>query len=490
MRILLVDDEEDSRVYLSSFLNKLGHQVIEAEDGKRAWEAFLTEDFHLVLSDIRMPGWTGLELLEHIRQQVPLPESDVVLFTAHAQVQTAVEALRSGAYDYLLKPVNVKELVACLHRVEEHQDLKRQNRVLTHHFQESIEAVTEETKRELEQWKEAYAKIVCSGKLVVVSSLMQELYAQAQILHQDTTVPVLIEGETGTGKEILARYIHYGKKATTAPFIDINCAAIPASMFETELFGYEAGTFTGALPRGQKGKLDLAEGGSLFLDEITEMPPELQAKLLRVIQEKEFYRVGGLKKHKFNARLICASNLNIKDSLESGAFRRDLYYRLSTAHLQIPPLREHREDILPLVHSFLSRFALEKGKKFRAVSPEAESQLLRYDWPGNIRELRNVLERAILMYDGPNLKPEHLQLGIIKADANKSMSPQISDSTFVLGSESEFDLHAEKFPLDAFIDRIVSQAMDLHKGNITRTANYLAISRRTLDYRLNKKEPS
>ncbi|PKM77126.1 MAG: sigma-54-dependent Fis family transcriptional regulator [Firmicutes bacterium HGW-Firmicutes-15] len=490
MKILLVDDEKDSRTYLASFLEKLGHQVIEAEDGKRGWEAFRAEDFHLVLSDIRMPVWTGLELLEHIQQQVPLSESDVVLFTAHAQIQTAVEALRAGAYDYLLKPVNVKELLACLKRVEEHQDLKRQNRVLTHHFEETVEAVTEETKRELEQVKEAYAKIIGTGNLVIVSPLMQELYAQAWILHREPNVPVLIEGETGTGKEIMARCIHYGQKPSTAPFIDINCAAIPSTMFESELFGYEAGTFTGALPRGQKGKLDLAEGGTLFLDEITEMPPELQAKLLRVIQEKEFYRIGGLKKHKFNARLVCASNLNIKDSVESGGFRRDLYYRLSTAHLQIPPLREHREDILPLANSFLSRFAFEKGKKFRSISPEAEKQLLKYNWPGNVRELRNVIERASLMYDGYILMLDHLKLGIVQADHNRNISSPVSSSTFILGPESEFELHAEKFPLDAFIDRIVSQAIELKNGNITRTASYLGISRRTLDYRLNKKEPS
>ncbi|MDD2619970.1 MAG: sigma-54 dependent transcriptional regulator [Syntrophomonadaceae bacterium] len=489
MRILLVDDEEDSRQYLASFLCKLGHHVIEASDGRQGWEAFASNDFHLVLSDIRMPGWTGLELLTHIRQQTPLPESDVVLFTAHAQVQTAVEALRIGAYDYLLKPVNVKELVACIERVSEHQDLIRQNRVLTHHFQESVDAVTEDTKRELEQWKKAYAKISGTDSVLLTSPLMQKIYSTAESLRQDPSIPILIEGETGTGKEILARYIHYGMKATTEPFIDINCAAIPPTMFETELFGYEAGTFTGALPKGQKGKLDLAMGGTLFLDEITEMPVELQAKLLRIIQDKDFYRVGGLKKCIFNGRLVAASNVNIKESLEKGTFRNDLYYRLSIAHIQIPPLREHREDILPLSYNFLSRFAQEKGKNFRSISLEAENQLQKYDWPGNIRELRNVLERATLMYDGSILKPAHLQLGIVQIDsATNNDHNHMSGSTFILNQESDFELPADHFPLDTFVDRLISQAMLMKKGNITKTAHYLGISRRSLDYRLHKKE--
>jgi len=484
MRILLVDDEDDSRNYLAGFLIKLGHEVLEAGDGRQGWEYFQKEDFHLVLSDIRMPVWTGLDLLHNIRQQIPLPDCDVVLFTAYTQVQTAVEALRAGAYDYLLKPVNIKELVACLTRVEEHQELKRQNRVLTSHFQESIEAVTEETRRELEQWKTAYSRIAGTENLILESPEMKNIYAQAWILHKDPTIPVLIEGETGTGKEILARYIHFGNIATTEPFVDINCAAIPATMFESELFGYEGGAFTGSLARGQKGKLDLARNGTLFLDEIAEMSTELQAKLLRLIQEKEFYRVGGLKKLKFEARLVCASNLNINECVETGAFRRDLYYRLNTAHLKIPPLREHREDILPLAHSFLVRFARDKGKAFRSISAEAEKQLISYDWPGNIRELRNVLERATLMYDGTTIKAQHLQIGAEHTKINKVTAQE--NTPLLLNLDSQFDLPAHSFPLDEFIERLISQAMDLHNGNVTQTARYLGLSRRTLDYRLHK----
>lgn len=489
MRILLADDEEDSRSYLAGFISELGHEVVEARDGRHAWQFFQTDDFHLVLSDIRMPGWTGLELLQNIHKQKPNSESDVVLFTAYSQMQNAVEALRSGAYDYLLKPVNIKELVACLERVEEHQLLKRENQVLTHRFRESIEAATQDTRRELEQWKTAYVQATGMDDLILASSSMKKLYAQGRLLHEDPAVPVLIEGETGTGKEILARYIHYGGEAVAAPFVDINCAAIPAGTFESELFGYEPGTFTGALPKGQNGKLDLAQGGTLFLDEISEMPPELQAKLLRIVQEREFYRMGGLTKYKFNARIISATNVNITENIDKGMFRKDLYYRLGTAQLHIPPLREHREDILPLAHSFLARFVREKGRSFHTISPEAETQLVKYDWPGNIRELKNVLERAILMNDEPILKSQHLHLGLTPALQNQSPNAGDLGKPFLLHPDSVFRLPGEEFPLNPFIDRVIAAALKEHNGNITHTARYLGISRRSLDYRLHKKEP-
>ncbi|MGE5421841.1 MAG: sigma-54-dependent transcriptional regulator [Ignavibacteriales bacterium] len=485
MQILLVDDEADSRSYLAGFLKDLGHDIVEAKDGIMGWEAFSARDFNLVLSDIRMPGWTGIELLKTIRQNRPDSTTDIVLFTAYAQIQTAVEALRAGAYDYILKPVNIKELVALLERVQEHQRLVRDNLTLTRAFEESVSVATENTRLEIQELKEAYAKMAGMGDLVVESPVMQNLYREARILHNDPSISIIIEGETGTGKEMLARYIHYGDDPSTKPFIGINCAAIPATIFESELFGYEAGTFTGALPKGQRGKLDLAKGGTLFLDEITEMPTELQPKLLRVIEEREFYRVGGLKKCNFEARLIGASNLDLKGMTESGRFRRDLYYRLSTAHLLIPPLRDRREDILPMALSFLRRFSLEKGKTFHIIHPETENLLLHYDWPGNVRELRNALERAVLMNNGPILQPQHLQLGWTKKNTASTPGPETAGSS-ILGLDDQFSLPAGSFPLEPFIERVINQALEVNNGNITRTAKYLGVSRRSLDYRLNR----
>jgi len=490
MNILLVDDEDDSRTYMANFIREMGHQVTEAENGRQAWELLSDGDFQLLLSDIKMPGWSGLRLLQEINHQPsPRINCDVILFTAYSQVQTAVEALRLGAYDYLLKPINIKELVASLERVEEHQNLKRQNQVLTDHFQETLESATQDTRRELEQWKKAYTSVQGISDLIVVSPSMQKLYAQAHMLHNDPSIHILIEGETGSGKEILARYIHFAGKAVTAPFIDINCAAIPAAMFESELFGYEPGTFTGALPKGQKGKLDLAQGGSLFMDEITELPRELQAKLLRVFQEKEFYRMGGLKKYQLEARIICATNENIMELLENGSFRRDLFYRLSTALLHIPPLRERREDIIPLAKSFMARFVKEKGKSFYGISSAAEEKLLKYDWPGNVRELRNSLERAVLMYDGSILKSKHLLLGLNQPGFNQLPSVQESaDQVSRSVSLYEFELPEQRFPLNSFINDIITRALELNNGNITKTARYLDISRRSLAYRLRKME--
>lgn len=301
LNILLVDDDDQGRRYTASFLRKLGHVVVEAANGHAAQELFSSGDFHLVLTDIRMPRMSGLELLRTIHSFPGGRDVHVVLFTAYSDVDSAIEALRAGAYDYLLKPINVKELVALLERVAEHLALKRENEALTLRFEEAVNAATGETRQELSRLKEAYLQVVGLGRIGIFSEVLKQVFEHARILHAERYIPVLIDGETGTGKELVARYIHYGEEPVTAPFIDLNCAALAPNVFESELFGYEAGAFTGGLPKGKKGKLDLAQGGTLFLDEITEMPGEIQAKLLRVIQEKEFYRVGGLRSVKMRS---------------------------------------------------------------------------------------------------------------------------------------------------------------------------------------------
>ncbi|MCL6478779.1 MAG: sigma-54 dependent transcriptional regulator [Peptococcaceae bacterium] len=347
LNILLVDDERESRSYLAEFLREQGHRVAESADGSEALDIFTAGEFHLVLTDIRMPKMSGLELLRKIRGMPGGQDVDVVLFTGNGDVRSAIEALRAGAYDYLLKPINVEELVAVTERAGERQALRRENAILTKKFKDAVEAATEETRQELSRFKKAYYESIGLGNIGVFSQAMKKIFQQARKLHTDRSIPVLIEGETGTGKEVIARYIHYGDGNVTAPFVDLNCAAIAPNLFESELFGYEAGAFTGGTPRGQKGKLDLAQGGTLFLDEITEIPTDLQAKLLRVIQEKEFYRVGGLKKIKTDVRIVCATNVDIEKKVEEGAFRRDLYYRLNVGRISLPPLRERTEPQNP-----------------------------------------------------------------------------------------------------------------------------------------------
>ncbi len=312
------------------------------------------------------------------------------------------------------------------------------------------------------------------------SPQMKEIVERAGLIHADRTVPVLIEGETGVGKEIIARYIHHGARGSQRPFIDINCAAITPTIFESELFGYEGGAFTGCRPGGQKGKIAMADGGTLFLDEIAEIPPSIQAKLLRVIQEREYYPVGGLNKRGADVRLICATNANLEECVRRGSFRKDLFYRLEAIRIAIPPLRRRREDILPLAMLFLDCLARKKGKRFRSISPQAQEMLLACPWPGNVRQLRNLIERAVVMWDEQELRPEHLSLPGPQEEQEDDRSP---------GAEAEPGLETlppRHLDLQELNRRIILRALEMHGGNITETAAYLGMSRRSLSYRLKK----
>lgn len=484
MKILLVDDDIDSRAGVAEFLGEMGHEVTECADGEQALAAYLSGDYPMVMSDIKMPRMSGIELLRRITAMAGEKPADVVLFTGHGDMETAIEALRAGAYDYLLKPINVAELAAITERIAEHQLLLRENKVLTERFTDEVRAATEETQKELSRLKQMVSCAAGLGNIGFFSEEMRRIVRQAKRYHEDRSIPVLIEGETGTGKEVLARIVHYGDMDGAAPFVDVNCAALTPSLFESELFGYEAGAFTGGLIKGQKGKLDLAQGGSLLLDEVGEIPLELQGKLLRVIQEKEFYRVGGLKKIKTDVRIICATNCNLEQRVEEGKFRKDLYYRLKVGHVVIPPLRRRRNDVLPLAEIFLREFAVQKGRRFNRITQDAGDLLLAYDWPGNVRELRNTMEWAAFMYDDVELKPIHLG-GMKKGTYFAEITPTQTISPL---DPDQFVLPARSFELEEFIDRIVLQALELFNGNKTAAARYLGISRRSLYCRLDRKK--
>ncbi|RYD01430.1 hypothetical protein N752_31025 [Desulforamulus aquiferis] len=337
MKILLVDDERESRSFLANYLTLQGHTVIECDSGEEALEVYKGTRFQMVLSDIKMSGISGIELIEAIKSLDIEPKADLVLYTGFVDVTLAISALRAGAYDYLTKPINFEELLSILERVEEHQALLYENRVLTEHFDQKVKEATEEAEYQLTQLKQLVAKQAGIENIGVFSDVMKNLVKQAQQYHTDRTVPVLIQGETGVGKEVIASIIHYGNMENPGPFVDINCAAISPTLFESELFGYEGGAFTGGAVKGHKGKFDIAAGGTLFLDEIIELPLELQAKLLRVLEEKSFYRVGGLKKIKTNIRIIVTANLDFEKQIEEGMFRKDLYYRLKVGRIFIPP---------------------------------------------------------------------------------------------------------------------------------------------------------
>lgn len=479
MHILLVDDDRDSRTAVSWFLKDQGHNIVECSSGEEALRQFVKGDFPMVLSDIKMPGMSGTELLAAIKK---LPESwrtDVVLFTGYADVESAVAALRAGAYDYLFKPVDAQEMVSVVDRIAEHQALLRENKEFKERFSQVVSAATEETREELVRMKRLITESSV-GKVGAFSMVTQAVLDLAMKFHRDRAIPVLIQGETGTGKEIVARTIHFGdcrQAVTASPFVDINCAAVAPTLFESELFGYEAGAFTGGVSKGQKGKLDMAEGGTLFLDEVGEMPLELQGKLLRVLQEKEYYRVGGLKRIRTDVRIICATNAALEERVTKGTFRRDLYYRLNVGNILLSPLRNRREEILPLANMFLQDFARQKGKRFREISEEAGQVLKEYSWPGNVRELKNIIEFAVFMYNDAQLKPNHLTFMHVDSNLGGGV-PAPNNKKVVL------PLPEGGYPLKQYTNDVISAVLAEHDGNQTHTARYLGISLRALAYRL------
>lgn len=482
MNILLVDDDARSRAGVAKFLREMGHHVTECADGEEALAVYSDGDFPMVMTDIRMPRMSGLDLLRRI-SSLPGKKTDVVLFTGHGDMRTAIEALRAGAYDYLLKPINVEELAAITDRIAEHQSLIRENKALTERFTDEVQAATEETRQELNRLRKMLTAVSGLDDVGFFSSEMHGIVQQAMKYHTNRAIPVLIEGETGTGKEIISRIIHFGDgkgDKHQTPFVDVNCAAITPNLFESELFGYEPGAFTGSLTKGQKGKLDIAQGGTLLLDEVGEIPLELQGKLLRVIQEREFYRVGGLKKITTDLRIICATNANLERRVEQGTFRKDLYFRLKVGHFLIPPLRQRRDDIIPLAEMFLRRFAGPKNR-FGKIGAAAAEVMLNYHWPGNVRELRNTMEWVAFMYDDAELKPHHL------SNLQKSAPvPAIAPANSGAAAPEQFSLPPGGIALKEYNDKIILQAIEACQGNKTAAALRLGISRRSLYTRLDR----
>jgi two-component system response regulator AtoC len=482
MKILLVDDDDDSRGSLGDFLREAGHQVKECQNGEIAFEFFQKEEFELVLSDIKMPKKTGLELVADLSLFKPKRDFDVIIFTGHGDMESAIEALRLGAQDYLLKPINIEELENIIERLSYNRVVRNANREFSEDFATNVKVISKKISKMQDKSEYVLKDLVGIGEVGVFSDKIRDIFIEALKLHNDRDIPVLIQGETGTGKEIIARLIHYGYAESKEPYIDINCAAVSPTLFESELFGYEAGSFTGGLNKGSKGKIDLAWRGTLFLDEIGDMSFDLQAKLLRAIQEKEFYRVGGLKKVKTDVRLICASNVNIEKRVEEGLFRPDLYYRLNVGRIKLPPLRERREEIIPMAQMFLKDFSAKKGKKFANIDEKTAIILTGYYWPGNVRELRNIIEWAVFNFDDTVLKPEHLkikeQAGCEDTDGERSNKMETDPSKIVLPTDP--------LDLEKYIDVIVYKALEMHGGNKTKTALYLGISRKSLYCRLER----
>jgi DNA-binding NtrC family response regulator len=448
-KILIVDDEAILRSSLEVALKTSGYEVVTAPSGEEGLELFQKENPDLILLDHWLPGINGDEVLRRVRESDP--EIPVIVMTAQGSIELAVNSMKMGALDFVVKPFNLEQIESLVSKGLERIRLKKEVVWLRNQYQERFR----------------------SGGFIGVSRKMQEVLEMAEKVSQSSETTILIEGETGTGKELLAEYIHFLSPRSSFPFIPINCGAIPKDLFETELFGYEKGAFTGALEKGKAGKVEAAEKGTLFLDEVGELPPSAQIKVLRVLEEKEYFKVGGIDKKKADVRIIAATNKDLESEVKKGNIRDDLYFRLNVIKLYVPPLRDRKEDILPLFRFFLERFNGQFQKGFLRVSGEAEEQILSYPWPGNVRELRNTVERIVLLERGDTILGKHFSFLGGKEGQEESIPLKPA-------------LPLQGIVLDEVEKAYILAALKLKKGNKIQAAKMLGISRSALIYRMQK----
>jgi len=454
-QILVVDDDQMIRWTLREALQSWGFATVEASLAAEAVKQFLAELPAAVLLDIDLPDGSGLDVLREIKREHP--EAIVIMITGNVQVDNTISALRGGAYDFIAKPLNLEELRVTLRNAIEARQLRRE-----------VAQVRKERAREFN-----------FKQIVGESPAMKKMLGLAAKVAESEVSSVLLQGESGTGKDLVAKAIHYGSERADKPFVAINCAALPATLIESELFGYEKGAFTDAKAR-KEGLFEQAEGGTLLLDEIGELELSLQAKLLRVLEEGAFLRVGGLKDIPLDVRVLAASNRDLKTESEAGRFRLDLYYRLSIIQIDIPPLRERGDDVLLLSQHYIDTIGARlKRNKVHGLSAETQEVFRKYDWPGNVRELRNVIERALILEDADKITTEYLPGGLL-APARLGQTPTTE------AVSKRFVLPEEGISLDEAELSFVRQAIQRSGGNQTRAAELLGISRDQLRYRLKK----
>jgi DNA-binding NtrC family response regulator len=442
--ILIVEDEAKMRRLLELNLGEDGFTTFSAEDAETGLKLLQQNHIDLVVTDLKLPGMDGLEFLQSIkRQNEALP---VVVMTAFGSVETAVEAMKSGASDYVLKPFSLTEMRMVIRKELDVRNLREENRSL----------------------REALGKRYSHPNVVARSPKMQEVLATVERV-APTNATVLLGGESGVGKDLIARAIHEKSRRANGPFLKINSTAIPENLLESELFGFEKGAFTGAVA-SKPGKFELADKGTLFLDEIGDVPPATQVKLLRVLQEREFERLGGTRTIKVDVRLIAATNRDLREALEQGTFREDLYYRLNVVPIDIAPLRERKEDIPDLVNLFVSRFAAESGKLIEGITPQAIEMLVNYHWPGNVRELQNIVERACALSKGPRLEVSDIHIDVRPSKSGNGTPGFLP----------------EGMTLEQWEDEMVQEALRRANGNKSQAARLLGLSRNALRYRLSK----
>ncbi len=445
LNILIVEDGRSQREMLRDFLISEGHNVREAENGEDAIKTVLGSHFDLILLDYKMPGMDGMDVLKEVKRINH--EIDVVIITAYGTIETAVEAIKVGAIDYITKPVELEELLLIVDRVAERRGLIRENELL---------------KQELGK------KGITAEKIIYKSAPMVELINMASRVAA-SRASVLIQGESGTGKELLARLIHQLSPRSDKPIIVVNCGALQENLLESELFGHEKGAYTGAGSR-RIGRFEEADGGTLFLDEIGELSPAIQVKLLRFLQEREISRLGSNASIPVDVRIISATNRDLAVEVKEGVFREDLFYRLKVVTMALPPLRERKEDLPALIDHYLDKFARENGKSMQGITAEARDMLLKYDYPGNVRELVNIMERAVVI----------------------ARDDYITVNDLPFKSDSFIDTSMKKTPgslrdsLENLEKRLIGEAMDKASDNQTKAAEMLGMSERMLRYKLKK----
>jgi two-component system response regulator AtoC len=445
--ILIVDDDKYIPSLFEDLLSPLGHEVVAKSTAENALEHLNSEESDLIFLDLKLPGMDGISFLRKLNSlQYRMP---VVVITGYANIDTAVQAMKLGAYDYIRKPLNLDEILIIVNKIVEERQKDEQ----------------------LAYFQKQKNDIFGFGNIVGSSKPMQGIFKFIQQVARSPKTTVLIRGETGTGKELVARAIHHLSDRSDKPFVEINCSAFQETLLEAELFGYEAGAFTGANKR-KKGLLELANNGSFFLDEIGDMSSSLQAKILKVIEKQTFRRVGGTKEIFVDVRIISASSRNIEKCIAEGTFREDLYYRINVATITLPPLRERDEDVVILAEHFLKLYNAEFKKNIKSISPQLKTLLLGHSWPGNVRELKNLIERAVLFEDTDFLTCNNIAM--------------IDNQVYISGGTAKVSIPTGGIILDEVEKSLIEEALKISKFNQTRAAKLLNISRETLKYRIKK----
>jgi two-component system response regulator HydG len=442
-KILVVDDEASHRQMIKAVLSAEGYEISEAIDGEDAVRSVEAQFYDLILMDIRMPGLSGIEALKKIKDISP--GISIIIMTAYASVNSAIDALKAGAYDYMTKPLDIEELKILVAKALQFHRLEKENVYLREQLNDRFDF----------------------SKIIGCSPAMKRLF-ETMALVAPSEATVLIVGESGTGKELIANAVHHNSSRAARPFIKVNCAALPETLLESELFGHEKGAFTGATTRKQ-GRFQMAHQGSILLDEIGEMSPATQAKILRVLQELEFEPIGSAQTIKVDTRVIAATNKNLEEEIKQGRFREDLFYRINVVTIEVPPLRERHEDIPLLADFFLKRFAEKNRRVIKGFTPRAIDLLMRYDWSGNVRELENVVERAVIMTRGEMITPMEFPENLKELDQELK--------------ESRIDITAGR-SLKEIEKEMILRTLEETGGNRTHAADILGISRRTLQMKL------